>query len=233
MLVENEATFISALKADLNKPVQETIMAEIDFLRYLASESMQLSQERCHWPSAGNWRLDERHVSNLQPFPISAQPVRILNFPQICSKVTFDSPGHRSHSPWTVWDSSCHRWLSPEVLIIRWCSSSWCHQVPGTTHFSCLLPRCCQPLQLATVSSSNQGDLRRRQIHHMIEFLSEIAPATASAISQLLPKYLDQVAFLPENHPNPRYSGMHQSSGRWSARNNGTPEGDLSLNCTD
>ena len=34
MLVENEATFISALKADLNKPVQETIMAEIDFLRY-------------------------------------------------------------------------------------------------------------------------------------------------------------------------------------------------------
>ena len=33
MLVENEATFISALKADLNKPVQETIMAEIDFLR--------------------------------------------------------------------------------------------------------------------------------------------------------------------------------------------------------
>ena len=35
MLVENEATFISALKADLNKPVQETIMAEIDFLRYI------------------------------------------------------------------------------------------------------------------------------------------------------------------------------------------------------
>ena len=64
----------------------------------------------------------------------------------------------------------------------------------------------------------------------MIDFLSEIAPATASAIAQLLPKYLDQVAFLPENHPNPRYSGMHQSSGRWSARNNGTPEGDLSLN---
>ena len=64
----------------------------------------------------------------------------------------------------------------------------------------------------------------------MIEFLSEIAPATASAIAQLLPKYLDQVAFLPENHPNPRYSGMHQSSGRWSARNNGTPEGELSLN---
>ena len=27
----------------------------------------------------------------------------------------------------------------------------------------------------------------------MIEFLSEIAPATASAIAQLLPKYLDQV----------------------------------------
>ena len=64
----------------------------------------------------------------------------------------------------------------------------------------------------------------------MIDFLSEIAPATASAIAQLLPKYLDQVAFLPENHPNPRYSGMHQSSGRWSARNNGTPEGELSLN---
>ena len=37
MLVENEATFISALKADLNKPVQETIMAEIDFLRYISS----------------------------------------------------------------------------------------------------------------------------------------------------------------------------------------------------
>merc|ERR1711936_1375740 len=33
MLVENEAAFISALKTDLNKPPQETIMAEIDFLR--------------------------------------------------------------------------------------------------------------------------------------------------------------------------------------------------------
>lgn len=33
MLVENEAAFISALKSDLNKPVQETIMAELDFLR--------------------------------------------------------------------------------------------------------------------------------------------------------------------------------------------------------
>ena len=32
----------------------------------------------------------------------------------------------------------------------------------------------------------------------MIDFLSEIAPATASAIAQLLPKYLDQVAFLPK-----------------------------------
>ena len=34
MLVENEAAFISALKTDLNKPLQETIMAEIDFLRF-------------------------------------------------------------------------------------------------------------------------------------------------------------------------------------------------------
>ena len=31
----------------------------------------------------------------------------------------------------------------------------------------------------------------------MIDFLSEIAPATASAIAQLLPKYLDQVAVFP------------------------------------
>ena len=42
MLVENEATFISALKADLNKPVQETIMAEIDFLR-LFLQTMKLT----------------------------------------------------------------------------------------------------------------------------------------------------------------------------------------------
>ena len=33
MLVENEETFLAALKKDLNKPLQESIMAEIDFLR--------------------------------------------------------------------------------------------------------------------------------------------------------------------------------------------------------
>ena len=33
MLIENEATFINALKMDLNKPIQESIMAEIDFLK--------------------------------------------------------------------------------------------------------------------------------------------------------------------------------------------------------
>jgi len=33
MLVENEGTFVAALKTDLNKPLQESIMTEIDFLR--------------------------------------------------------------------------------------------------------------------------------------------------------------------------------------------------------
>ena len=33
MLVENESTFVAALKTDLNKPLQESIMSEIDFLR--------------------------------------------------------------------------------------------------------------------------------------------------------------------------------------------------------
>ena len=33
MLEENEAAFLSALKSDLNKPHQDSIMAEIDFLR--------------------------------------------------------------------------------------------------------------------------------------------------------------------------------------------------------
>ena len=33
MLVENEEKFLAALKKDLNKPLQESIMAEIDFLR--------------------------------------------------------------------------------------------------------------------------------------------------------------------------------------------------------
>ena len=45
MLVENEAAFISALKTDLNKPLQETIMAEIDFLRLF------LSTQRRHFLS--------------------------------------------------------------------------------------------------------------------------------------------------------------------------------------
>ena len=30
-----------------------------------------------------------------------------------------------------------------------------------------------------------------------MDLLSEIAPATATAIAQLLPKYIDQVGFLP------------------------------------
>ena len=33
MLVENESTFVAALKTDLNKPLQESIMTEIDYLR--------------------------------------------------------------------------------------------------------------------------------------------------------------------------------------------------------
>ena len=33
MLVENESVFLSALKSDLNKPAQDSYMAEIDFLR--------------------------------------------------------------------------------------------------------------------------------------------------------------------------------------------------------
>ena len=33
MLVENESTFVAALKTDLDKPLQESIMSEIDFLR--------------------------------------------------------------------------------------------------------------------------------------------------------------------------------------------------------
>ena len=74
--------------------------------------------------------------------------------PQICSQVTLDTPGHCSHPPRTIWDSSCDRYLSPEV--------HWNHhhdtQAPGTTHFSCLLPPCCQPLLLATVPLSSQGD---------------------------------------------------------------------------
>ena len=33
MLVENEATFLAALKSDLNKPQQDAYMGEIDFLK--------------------------------------------------------------------------------------------------------------------------------------------------------------------------------------------------------
>ena len=33
MLIENESTFLDALKADLNKPRQEAYMSEIDFLK--------------------------------------------------------------------------------------------------------------------------------------------------------------------------------------------------------
>ena len=33
MLVENEKAFVAALQTDLNKPLQESIMTEIDFIR--------------------------------------------------------------------------------------------------------------------------------------------------------------------------------------------------------
>ena len=33
MLIENESTFLDALKTDLNKPRQEAYMSEIDFLK--------------------------------------------------------------------------------------------------------------------------------------------------------------------------------------------------------
>ena len=71
----------------------------------------------------------------------------------------------------------------------------------------------------------------------IMDLLSEIAPATATAIAQLLPKYIDQVGFLPNKgakqsswqyiHANPWYPGVHQSCRRWSARDNCTAEGDF------
>ena len=89
-----------------------------------------------------DWTKDTWVLFNCQPSPI-------LDFPQICSQVAFDSPGHRSHPPWTVWDSSCHRCLFLEKFSSGFVDT----KVPGTTRFSCHLPRCYQPLPPATVPS--------------------------------------------------------------------------------
>ena len=103
-------------------------------------------------------------------------------------------------------------------------------QVLGTTHFSCRLPPCCRPLLLATVSLSNQGEMSCLLLQQSpLSILSEIAPATASAISQLLPKYLDQVVFPPakeKSMENLKYPGLRQSCGRRSARDHCSLEGD-------
>ena len=147
------------------------------------------------------------------------------NPPQIRSQVTFDTAGHCSHPPWTIWGGSRHRWHSLEVL---WHLGQL--QVLGTTHFSCRLPPCCRPLLLATVSLSNQGEMSCLLLQQSpSSILSEIAPATASAISQLLPKYLDQVGLPPAKEKlmeNLKYPGLRQSCGRRSARDHCSLEGD-------
>ena len=184
-------------------------------------------QEWHYWSSTRNWRLDPRHVrTHFQPFLILLSfSFQFWNPPQIRSQVTFDTAGHCSHPPWTIWGGSRHRWHSLEVL---WHLGQL--QVLGTTHFSCRLPPCCRPLLLATVSLSNQGEMSCLLLQQSpSSILSEIAPATASAISQLLPKYLDQVVFPPakeKSMENLKYPGLRQSCGRWSAWDHCSLEGD-------
>jgi len=125
MLVENEATFISALKADLNKPVQETIMAEIDFLR---NDVIGLLRE------IDDWTKDTY---------VPKSPLTLLD-------TVLTHP-----EPYGV------------VLVI----GAW--NYPLQLSLAPMLP---------AIAAGNCAIIKP----------SEIAPATASAISQLLPKYLDQ-----------------------------------------
>ena len=119
MLVENEAAFISALKTDLNKPLQETIMAEIDFLRFQPKEDIFCQyihiwcpscQEWHYWSSTRNWRLDPRHVrTHFQPFLI------LLSFSfQFWNPPPDTFPSHLWHY-WTL--------FSPTLNHMGWFSS--------------------------------------------------------------------------------------------------------------
>jgi len=125
MLVENEATFISALKADLNKPVQETIMAEIDFLR---NDIIGLLREIDDW-----------------------------------TKDTYVPK-----SPLTLLDTVL---THPEPFGIVLVIGAW--NYPLQLSLAPMLP---------AIAAGNCAIVKP----------SEIAPATATAIAQLLPKYIDQ-----------------------------------------
>merc|ERR1711962_79004 len=125
MLVENEATFISALKADLNKPVQETIMAEIDFLR---NDVIGLLREIDDW-------TNDTYVPK---------------------------------SPLTLLDTVLTHPVPYGVVLVI---GAWNYPLQLS-----LAP------MLSAIAAGNCAIIKP----------SEIAPATASAISQLLPKYLDQ-----------------------------------------
>merc|ERR1711936_1077503 len=89
MLVENEAAFISALKTDLNKPLQETIMAEIDFLR---NDIIGLLREIDDWtqdtyvPKSPLTLLDTVSLSNQARSPRQQQVLFLNFFPNILTR---------------------------------------------------------------------------------------------------------------------------------------------------
>jgi len=125
MLVENESVFLSALKSDLNKPAQDSYMAEIDFLR---NDVISLLRHIDEW-------TQDRYVAKS---PLTLMDT-VLNHPEPFGVVLVMG----------AWNFPLHLSLAP------------------------LLP---------AIAAGNCAVVKP----------SEIAPATASAISQLLPKYMDQ-----------------------------------------
>jgi len=125
MLDENEDKFIAALKSDLNKPVQESIMAEID---YLKNEVIGILRHIDEW-------TQDQYVDK---------------------------------SPVTLLDTA---FLHPEPFGVVLVLGAW--NFPLHLTLAPVLP---------AIAAGNCVIIKP----------SEIAPATAKVIAEILPKYLDQ-----------------------------------------
>lgn len=128
MLDENEEVFISALKQDLNKPVQESVVAEIDFIK---NDIIGIL----------------RHIETwTQDVPVARSPLTLLDKP----------------------------YLHPEPYGVALIMGAW--NFPLHLSLAPLTP---------AIAAGNCAVVKP----------SEIAPATATAIQELLPKYLDNHCF--------------------------------------
>ena len=120
----------------------------------------------------------------------SYQLILATSLSQLCSKVTADSLGHGPHPPWAVRGCPRHRWqpLLGGTIVPR------CLELP-TPALPC--PDVAGHCRWQLCDHQTKVNSEQLQTSDFMNFFSsEIAPATASAISQLLPKYLDQVNWL-------------------------------------